>query len=400
MKEGRALSSFSLFTVLSVAFVWLFEASAIGPALGAIAEAFPEASELQIKNVMTAPFLTSIVFSAISGRLASKYDKKWILVVGLFLYGVTGMLPAYASDINHIIVLRLLTGVGVGLVLPITNIYISEYFEGAKRERMLGLALVIANLANVFNGIFVGFLQAYSWKYPFLSFGIVFLFMVLVMVGAPSVRPEKAAGPQTGERVNLPGSIYRYAVSMTLLWVFFAFITVNCALFMVTEKIGEPWMIGIAASFPAIGSIVIGAVFPEVRRLLGHLLVPVGLLVFAAGFATLYGAQTVTTIAIGSFLIGLGQGAIVPYVFELTAQAAPSDRVKDRAFGIVSGCIHVGLLISPFAQEALLLLNEKFRFVDRGHFRELFLMAAVLVAVAGLVALFVQSKRLDRKSFQ
>ena len=393
MKERHPLSGLSLFSILSVAFVWLFEASAIGPALGAIAQAFPDASELQIKNVMTVPFFTSIVFSVISGWLATKVDKKWILIVGLGLYGVTGALPAYATSIDQIIVLRLLTGVGVGLVLPITNIYLSEHFDGAKRDRMLGLALLVANSANVLNSIIMGILQTYSWKYPFLAFLVVLLIMLLVIVALPR-SPVRTTGHR-GSFSTLPAGIYANALYMTFLWVLFAVVVVNCALFMISEQIGEPWMIGFAVACPAIGSMVSAGLFPEFKARLGNMLVPLCMLVFAGGFLCLYLAPSISLVVAGCLLIGVGQGAIVANLFARTAAKVTSDEQKDAAFGIVNACIHVGMLISPFAQEAFLSWNSATSAIDGNHFRVLFLVSAVVILFAAAAAFLFGRSRAD-----
>jgi len=114
--SGNGLSRFNIFVVLLIPLVWTFEASAIGPALGSIIQAFPSATPLQAKLVMTMPFITAIIFSAVSGALARFVDRKIILIIGLLIYGITGMLPAWLNDINQILFMRLLTGVGVGLV--------------------------------------------------------------------------------------------------------------------------------------------------------------------------------------------------------------------------------------------------------------------------------------------
>lgn len=384
----RTLSSFQLFTVMIIAFVWLFEASAIGPALGAIAQAFPNATEFQIRNVMTAPFFTSIIASVAAGWLAARIDKKWLLIAGLGIYGVTGMAPAFATSVEQIIVLRLLTGFGVGLVLPITNMYLSEYYEGPRRERLLGMASVIANLANVVNGIVIGYLQALSWTYPFFSFGIVLVIMVFAIVGAPRRTVAPAATDKDASREPLSGAVWGYAAGMTALWMLFAVITTNCALFMITENIGEPWMIGFATSFPAVGSIVVGAIFPELRRVFGRALVATGLFVFGAGFFWLFQTASVSGIIFGSFLVGIGQGAIVPYLFEKTAEAVNSDRQKDIAFGIVTGCIHFGLVLSPFMQEAFLWVNDAIGFVGGSNFRVLFWVTGVVLILTMIASGF------------
>lgn len=79
------------------------------------------------------------------------------------------------------------------------------------------------------------------------------------------------------------------------------------------------------------------------------MLVPLCMLVFAGGFLCLYLAPSISVVIIGCLLIGVGQGAIVAHLFARTAAKVTSDQQRDAAFGIVNACIHVGILVSPFA---------------------------------------------------
>ena len=99
------LSKFGTFSVLILAFCWLFEASTVGPALGEIGKAFPRSSVLQLQNIMTAPFLTAIIFSLIAGKLLRFVSKKTIAIIGLLIYGITGILPAFATSVHQILII-------------------------------------------------------------------------------------------------------------------------------------------------------------------------------------------------------------------------------------------------------------------------------------------------------
>ena len=68
------------------------------------------------RNEKRSPFITVFVFSIISGALTKYFDKKTIIIVGLILYGAAGITPAFAQDVTTILILRFMTGVGVGLI--------------------------------------------------------------------------------------------------------------------------------------------------------------------------------------------------------------------------------------------------------------------------------------------
>ena len=376
--ENSHLSRLNAFTILLIPFVWLYEASVIGPTLGQLAQAFPAASELQIKLVMTAPFLTSIIFSVISGKLANTFDKKTITVTGLFIYGVTGIMPAFAVDINQILMYRLLTGIGVGLVLPLPNAIIAEHYTGEKRERMLGMATAVANIANIVASIIIGFVLVLGWQYPYYSFGLVLVIMLVAVFGLPKSPPRPVA-ETTQKSAGVPPVVWGLALFMTVNFLLLGFNIFNCALFMTAEKIGPPWMIGIAISVPAMGCTLAGAFFPELCKSFKSFFVTGNLILFAIGFGVLYQAHSFPAILVANFLCGFGSGALVPYVLYQTADKVPDTR-KDMAYGIVTSCIHFGYLISPFAQNVVSQVGN-----NPSH-RFLFLSAMLFVAVAAVVS--------------
>ena len=187
------MTKFNEFSILLIPIVWFFCNAAVAPSLGALAQHFPAASDFQLKMVLSITSLTSVAFSVISGKLAKRFDKKMIVMIGLFIYGLGGISTAFAVTINQVLLLRLVTGVGVGLVLPLPGAIIAENFEGERRSRLLGLCTSTANVANVLTSIAVGILLVYGWQYPFYAFALSFVLVLTTLIGVPKAPPVKEA---------------------------------------------------------------------------------------------------------------------------------------------------------------------------------------------------------------
>ncbi|HEY0813977.1 MAG TPA: MFS transporter [Pseudonocardia sp.] len=365
-----------------MAFVWIFEASAVAPILGQLAADFPGTSTLKIQLVSSAVFFTSIIMSVVAGALARRFDRKRLVVIGLLVYGITGMLPALAQNIDQIIFLRLLTGIGVGLVLPMPNIIISERYSGNARERLLGLATAVANVANVINSVIVGFILLLGWRYAFLSFAIVLVIMLVQVFGLPASPPPRhvSAGPRLGPNIwALPAKVWGLALFMIANWAIFQTNILNMAFFMQSEHLGAPWTLGIAIALPALGSIITGGLFARLHGLLGRYLAAAGLVVFCLGFFLLANVHSLGELMLANIVIGLGSGVLVPLILYWTTQAVDEER-HEVALGVVSGCIHVGFIVAPFAQAALAAT------IGNPDVRVLFFVEAIVLAVAALVA--------------
>ncbi|MBP1744963.1 MAG: transporter [Firmicutes bacterium] len=373
--------------MLLIPFVWIYELSVVAPILGSVAAAFPDASTFQLQLIVIMPFFASIPMSVVAGKLAKRFDKKNLIIFGLLIYGVAGMLPFLAHTMNQILICRFLTGIGVGLVLPLPNAMIAEHFEGAKRERMLGLATAVANVANVLDSIAVGFILLLGWRFPFLAFGVCLVIMVVAIFGLPKSDPGSKPAEVAGHlpSKDIPKVAYALVAFMAVNWMFFAFNITNMALFMVTEKIGLPWMIGIGICLPGLASILSGAIFPNFYHKTKSFIVPISIAIFAAGYVVMYFTHTFATQSIANILIGFGSGMLTPYILNLTSQKVEKSH-RDAAYGLVTSGIHIGFLSAPFVQLAIATAsgNETFRF--------LFGLSAAALVTAAVVSVFVAAK--------
>ncbi len=382
------LSKFNVFTMLLIPFVWIYELSVVAPILGSVAAAFPHASTFELQLIVIMPFFTSIPMSVVAGKLAKRYDKKSLIIGGLLIYGIAGMAPFFAQTMNQILISRFITGIGVGLVLPLPNAMIAQYFAGTERQRMLGLATSVANIANVLDSIAVGFILLLGWNYPFLCFSVCLIIMVVAIVGLPKSPPvlqEDAVASHLPTK-NIPNTVYILVAFMAVNWILFAFNIENMALFMTTENIGLPWMIGIAICLPGGASIISGAVFPEVYRKTKEYIVSLSVAVFAAGYIVMAFTHSFGTQSVANILIGLGSGMLTPYILNLTSQKVEKEH-RDAAYGFVTSGIHIGFLLAPFVQLTIRTITgiESYRFLCE-------LSAAALIIFAIIAFLLAMKK--------
>lgn len=382
------LTRFNVFTMLLIPFVWIYELSVVAPILGEVAKAFPNSSTFQLQLIVIMPFFTSIPFSVIAGKLARKYDKKNLIILGLLIYGLAGMLPFFCKTMNQVLIFRLIAGIGVGMVLPLPNAIIAENFTGTQRERILGLATGVANVANVLDSIAVGFILLLGWRYPFLCFSVCILIMFVAIVGLPKSPPVEHTVNVTGGHTSgkgIPKVAYALALFMTVNWMIFAFNINNTALFMVTEKIGLPWMIGIAISLPGGISIISGLVFPNFYHKTKHYLVPISIAIFAIGYMVMFFTHNFVTQCIANSLIGFGSGMLPPYILNLTSQKVEKSQ-RDAAYGLVTSGIHIGFLSSPFVQLLITTVT------GISAFRSLYGICAVSLIVCTVISFIVVSR--------
>jgi|SRR5699024_8123204 len=166
-------------TIISISMATVMAGAAISPALGLIASAFPESSPMMIKLILTAPSLMIIPFTFVSSYLTMIISKRTIIIFSLLIYLVGGVGAQFSNSIEILIAFRLLLGVGVGLVLPLSMSLINDYYTGRERTKMMGYNSAFSNFGGIVTMLLAGVLATYGWRVPFnvyfLGLGIIVL---------------------------------------------------------------------------------------------------------------------------------------------------------------------------------------------------------------------------------
>lgn len=85
------------------------------------------------------------------GGISDKHGRKQFLIGGLFVYAVVGLLFPLATSVEHLVVIRILHGVGAAMIAPIAMSYVGDLAPPKEEGRYMG----IFNIA-LFSGIGLG----------------------------------------------------------------------------------------------------------------------------------------------------------------------------------------------------------------------------------------------------
>ncbi|HEY8385270.1 MAG TPA: MFS transporter, partial [Porticoccaceae bacterium] len=348
-------------TLLSVSLLTVFASAAIAPALSEIAAAFPGVSETRIKSLLTAPALTMMVVSPMMGWLSHLLGTKRLLFVGLFFYLVGGVGGGLAGTFEQLFSMRLLLGVGVGILMPMSSALMAQFFEGRERLRMMGLSSSVTSLFGVVANVMVGYLALVSWRYGFAVYSLGLLVLVLVVRYLPTM---PGAGTVKGLRFRLPASAVWWALAIFMLMLAIYAVMVNVSLFITGEGIGGPRETGIAISCLTFASFFTGILNARVKALLGRYFVLVNLTLVAMGYCWLTLSGSLSDVIVSLLLIGFGNGFLMPYLFYRATTSVPANMVMG-AMGLMSLAISLGQFTTPLILDGIgvLLGDTSIRFI-------------------------------------
>jgi len=138
-------------------------------------EAFGPASSASLVGILIgAPLL---------GYIGDRYGRRVAIVAGSIVYGVCSLAIVATHDIEQVILLRFITGIGLGGIMPNTIALNSELAPKRLRATLITLMFVGITLGSSAPGIIAyGLMPRYGWRVLFLIGGLVPLAVGLCLI--------------------------------------------------------------------------------------------------------------------------------------------------------------------------------------------------------------------------
>lgn len=120
--------------------------------------------------------------SPVSGIIADKFNRKWLIVGSLFVWSVVTYLMGYATTFSQLYWLRALMGVSEALYIPAGLSLIADFHSPKTRSLAIGIHMTGLYMGQALGGFGATIADQFSWQATFHSFGIVGVVYALVLV--------------------------------------------------------------------------------------------------------------------------------------------------------------------------------------------------------------------------
>lgn len=183
--NSRPLSSYQ-WRVVALCFLIVFLDGLDTAAMGFIAPALSQdwgIDRASLGPVMSAA-LIGMVFGALgSGPLADRFGRKVVLVIAVALFGVFSLASAYSTTLDQLLVLRLLTGLGLGAAMPNATTLLSEYTPERIRSLLVTSMFCGFNLGMACGGfVSAKMIPSLGWHSLLMLGGILPLLLTVVLI--------------------------------------------------------------------------------------------------------------------------------------------------------------------------------------------------------------------------
>ena len=316
----------------------------------------------QIGLAMAAYTLPAVVLAPLFGILADLRGRRRMLIFGLGLFGLAGGAAAFAPSYPWFLGLRVLQGIGMSALTPLTIALLSDLLPEDQQIGGQGCKVVLDRVAMILLPLAGGMLAALSWRIALLPY----LLIAPLAIAAYAWMPETCQPGADTLRRYLPRAIraagqprLRIAFATGFLRFFldyglFTYLPVLVALHQNASATISGWLI--AAS--AVGSIVTATSIGRIHgRQPEERLLAIAFFACAFGLALIALDPSLWLVALATFVFGLGNGVISPLQKNLLTSRTPAN-LRGGVISVDRVIQQIAKSLSPSLMGLLLLVAK------------------------------------------
>ncbi|MHA1585892.1 MAG: MFS transporter [Candidatus Heimdallarchaeota archaeon] len=354
--------------------------SPISPGLSKITEHFDGIianAEFLTKFSLTVPAITFALSALLIGFLIDKLGRKPILISSLILYVVAGSMGFYINNLYAIIVSRAFLGIAAAGNMNTILTLIGDYYEGKKRERVLGFQVATGAIASVILALIGGFLFDIQWNYPFLVYllpAILLPTTIFILhepknqeMGNEHDKETQLLNEKTEDLENtfsVKGLSTKWIIAICYFSIFalmFFFYLGPSQISYYIDDLGlalSSFRIGIIMAAVMVAAALIGALYNQFKKIFNfHIISLLGFGLLGIGFLILSFASNFAIFLVAAIIGGFGFGFLLPnFSLYLVSNTTAKNRGK-----VVSGyntMWYIGESLSPIVFQPIILVTS------------------------------------------
>lgn len=355
---------------------------------------------------LMAVFLWIYAFmSPLSGIIADRLNRKWLIVVSLFVWSGVTLTMGYARNIDQLYILRAAMGVSEAFYVPAALSLIADYHQGKTRSLAIGFHTSGIYLGQAFGGFGATLAAGTSWQFTFHTFGLIGMMYSLLLIAF--LRERKTYSIDTTRKRSVRQEFSAMGKGLAMLfsniafWVILFYFSAPSlpgwatknwlptlfseSLNMGMEKAGPLSTMTLAMA--SLVGVLVGGYMSDrwvAKRLKGRIYTGViGLGLTIPALVLIGYGSGLPLIVTGALMFGLGFGIFDVNNMPILCQFVPS-RYRATGYGFMNlAGISAGAVIT----------NELGKALDAGHMNTVFITMIGAVVIAIILQLTVLSPR-------
>ena len=379
--------------------------NAISPALPSIAKSFPRIPISIVDMIGTVQQFAVLLALFVSVAIANRIGIKHTIMIGIFLVGISGLIPMFFNSFVLIMLSRIVLGCGIGFFNSLAIDIINIYFKGHEKQRvrMCGIRTSFEPLGQCVLNFACGFLVMINWHVAFgISLAAVPIFL-LFWKYVPDLRDHSdhqkvatrqrspQAKPRSGHKLS--AGIVALAIILMFLVMCNTSITIEVPNIVSNLHLGSSAFASLVISLNTLAAMLMGFGFSKMYRILHQYTLSTGLVFIACGCLIMSMCKSSGLVIVGAIVSGISFPLSGSYVYALIGKVASKQSAALAISVILVGC-NLGSFICPLGVSFLgkigRALDPEISSIDSA-FLMMFLLSFAIAIVMLSVTIYRQS---------
>lgn len=363
----------TLFMCFCIAILEGFDIQSIGVVASSIQSEFG-LSKGELGWIFSAATLGMFPGAIVAGRLSDKIGRKNILIVSVALFGFMSLMTAFTTDFASLVIVRFLTGIGMGGALPLIIAMSSESVP--ERWSATAVSVMYAGVpfgAGITALIAGGFTGAGEWKNIFYLGGLtpIALVPLLFIFLKETYTKKEASQDAVTENTDFKFILFGEGRTATTIQIWLSFLGTLIVLYFILNwlpvlmqnnglSMKSASNIQLAYQVGGVcGVLIIGWLLSNIKLRSVVIMIYIGILI---GLSALTFSKSLTALVLASgisgFFITGGQSAL----YALAARAY-SKSMRGTGVGVAVAMGRIGSFLGPLLAGFIFSFNSSSSFV-------------------------------------
>ncbi|MGX9135052.1 multidrug efflux MFS transporter NorA [Rummeliibacillus sp. JY-2-4R] len=143
---------------------------------------------------LTATFaIAQLIASPFAGKAVDKLGRKIMIVIGLFIFGISEFLFGIGREIEMLFISRILGGISAAFIMPAVTAFIADITNTDTRPKALGYMSAAISTGFIIGPGIGGFLAEFGTRIPFFfagAFGTIAAILSTILLSEPNRKEE------------------------------------------------------------------------------------------------------------------------------------------------------------------------------------------------------------------
>ena len=160
-------------------------------------------------SIFSASLIGLMIAAMLSGPIADRWGRKWPIIFSTFALALFSLLTSFSTSFNQLLILRFLTGLGLGGALPNVVALVSEYVP----KRLMAVLVAVLFCGLPLGGFICGMVSSallpiWGWQSVFYMGGIfpfiLSLFLIFLLPESVQFLSQRGTNPEKIARLLMP----------------------------------------------------------------------------------------------------------------------------------------------------------------------------------------------------